>query len=215
MAEHVDGSIIIKTVIDTDDVGKALNGLDKKVDKVSDSFEDAEKAGLSFGDVLKANILSDAVVSGFSRLTDAIGGFASGSISTAAELKAEASQLEQTFGSMEGTATEAISSIADETGILETRLNSAATSIYAFARSSGGSELESMDLMEGALTAAADAAAYYDRSLDETTDQLMSFLKGNYENDAALGLSATETTRNAAAMEQFGKEFNDLTEIQK
>lgn len=165
--------------------------------------------------MLKANILSDAVVSGFSRLTDAIGGFASGSISTAAELKAEASQLEQTFGSMEGTATEAISSIADETGILETRLNSAATSIYAFARSSGGSELESMDLMEGALTAAADAAAYYDRSLDETTDQLMSFLKGNYENDAALGLSATETTRNAAAMEQFGKEFNDLTEIQK
>ena len=215
MAEHVDGSIIIKTVIDTDDVGKALNGLDKKVDKVSDSFEDAEKAGLSFGDVLKANILSDAVVSGFSRLTDAIGGFASGSISTAAELKAEASQLEQTFGSMEGTATEAISSIADETGILETRLNSAATSIYAFARSSGGSELESMDLMKGALTAAADAAAYYDRSLDDTTETLMSFLKGNYENDAVLGLSATETTRNAAAMEQFGKEFNDLTEIQK
>ena len=43
----------------------------------------------------------------------------------------------------------------------------------------------------------------------------MSFLKGNYENDAALGLSATETTRNAAAMEQFGKKFNDLTEIQK
>ena len=215
MAEHVDGSIMIKTVIDTDDVGKALNGLDKKVDKVSDSFEDAEKAGLSFGDVLKANILSDAVVSGFSRLTDAIGGFASGSISTAAELKAEASQLEQTFGSMEGTATEAISSIADETGILETRLNSAATSIYAFARSSGGSELESMDLMKGALTAAADAAAYYDRSLDDTTETLMSFLKGNYENDAALGLSATETTRNTAAMEQFGKEFNDLTEIQK
>lgn len=215
MAEHVDGSITIKTIIDTSDVGKALNSLDKGVDKVSDSFEDAEKASLSFGDVLKANILSDAVVSGFSRLTDAIGGFASGSISTAAELKAEASQLEQTFGSMEGTATEVISSIADETGILETRLNSAATSIYAFARSSGGSELESMDLMEGALTAAADASAYFDRSLDETTDQLMSFLKGNYENDAALGLSATETTRNAAAMEQFGKEFNDLSEIQK
>lgn len=215
MAEHVDGSITIKTIIDTSDVGKALNSLDKGVDKVSDSFEDAEKASLSFGDVLKANILSDAVVSGFSRLTDAIGGFASGSISTAAELKAEASQLEQTFGSMERTATETISSIADETGILETRLNGAATSIYAFARSSGGSELESMDLMEGALTAAADAAAYYDRSLDETTDQLMSFLRGNFESDAALGLSATETTRNAAAMEQFGKEFNDLSEIQK
>ena len=215
MAEHVDGSIVIKAVIDTKGVDSALKGIDKDVDRVSDSFEDAEKASLSFGDILKANVLSDAIVSGFGRLTDAIGGFVSGSISTAAGLKAEASQLEQTFGNMEETATEAISSIADETGILETRMNSAATSIYAFARSSGGSELESIDLMKGALAAAADAAAYYDRSLDDTTGTLMSFLKGNYENDAALGLSTTETTRNAAAMEQFGKEFNDLSEIQK
>lgn len=212
---NADGSIIIKVKLDTSEIDKALNGFDKKVDKVSDSFEDAEKASLSFGDVLKANVLSETIVSGFRHLTNAIGGFVSGSISTAAELKAEASQLEQTFGDAERAATEAISGIADETGILETRLNGAATSIYAFARSSGGSELESMSLMKGALTAAADAAAYYDRSLDDTTETLMSFLKGNYENDAALGLSATETTRNAAAMEQFGKKFNDLSEIQK
>jgi hypothetical protein len=44
---------------------------------------------------------------------------------------------------------------------------------------------------------------------------LQSFLKGNYENDAALGLSATETTRNAAANELYGKSFNDLSEAQK
>ena len=217
-----DGSIIIEVKLDTSGVEKALNGLDKETDKVADAFDDvkeaskdAEKATLSFGDAVKANVLSNAIVSGFGMLTDAVKGFASGMVETAADLKAEASQFEQTFGSMEESAREAISGIADQTGILGTRLNSAATSIYAFARSSGGSELESMDLMEGALTAAADAAAYYDRSLDETTDQLMSFLKGNYENDAALGLSATETTRNAAAMEQFGKEFNDLSEIQK
>lgn len=217
-----DGSIIIEVKLDTSGVEKALNGLNKETDKVADAFDDvkdaskdAEKAAFSFGDAVKANVLSNAIVSGFGMLTDAVKGFASGMVETAADLKAEASQFEQTFGGMEESAREAISGIADQTGILETRLNSAATSIYAFARSSGGSELESMDLMEGALTAAADAAAYYDRSLDETTDQLMSFLKGNYENDAALGLSATETTRNAAAMEQFGKKFNDLTEIQK
>lgn len=217
-----DGSIIIEVKLDTSGAEKVLNGLNKETDKVADAFDDvkdaskdAEKAAFSFGDAVKANVLSNAIVSGFGMLTDAVKGFASGMVETAADLRAEASQFTQTFGEMEWTATDVISGIANETGILETRLNSAATSIYAFARSSGGSDLESMDLMEGALTAAADAAAYYDRSLDETTDQLMSFLKGNYENDAALGLSATETTRNAAAMEQFGKEFNDLTEIQK
>lgn len=210
-----DGSITIGVVIDTSKAEKQIENLTGKTEDVADGFQDAEKASLSFGDILKANVLSDAIVSGFSRLTDALGGFVSGSVSAAGELKAEASQYEQTFGQMQSTATEAISGIADETGILETRLNTAATSIYAFARSSGGTELESMSLMEDAITAAADAAAYYDRSLEDNTEQLMSFLKGNYENDAALGLSATETTRNAAAMELFGKKFMDLSEIQK
>ena len=215
MAERADGSIIIDVKVDTAEAEKGLNDLSDEAEGLSKPLKDTEKAAFSLGDAIKANVISNAVVSGFGVLTDAVKGFASGMVGTAADLKAEASQYEQTFGDMGDTATSVISDIADSTGILETRLNSAATSIYAFARSSGGSELESMDLMEGALTAAADAAAYYDRSLDETTEQLMSFLKGNYENDAALGLSATETTRNAAAMEQFGKEFNDLTEIQK
>lgn len=214
MADY-DGKIKIGIVIDDSTASKDLSGLASKTDDLADGFKDAEKASLSFGDVLKANIFSDAIISGFSRLTDAITNFAAGSVTTAAELKAEVSQFEQAFGQMEGTATAAIADIADETGILDTRLNSAATSIYSFARASGGTEAESMSLMEDALTAAADAAAYYDRSLDDTTEQLISFLKGNYENDAALGLSATETTRNAAAMEQFGKDFQSLTEIQK
>ena len=215
MAERADGSIIIDVKVDTAKAEKGLNDLNDEAEGLSKPLKDTEKAAFSLGDAIKANVISNAVVSGFGMLTDAVKGFAAGMVGTAADLKAEASQYEQTFGDMGDTATSVISDIADSTGILETRLNSAATSIYAFARSSGGSELESMDLMEGALTVAADAAAYYDRSLDETTEQLMSFLKGNYENDAALGLSATETTRNAAAMEQFGKEFNDLSEIQK
>lgn len=37
----------------------------------------------------------------------------------------------------------------------------------------------------------------------------------NFENDAALGLSCTETTRNAAANALYGKSFKDLAEDQK
>ena len=44
---------------------------------------------------------------------------------------------------------------------------------------------------------------------------MQSYLKGNYENDAALGISSTETTRNAAANKLYGKSFNDLSEAQK
>ena len=70
-------------------------------------------------------------------------------------------------------------------------------------------------MMEEALQVTADSAAYYDRSLEDTAESLKSFLKGNYENDAALGLSCTETTRNTAANKLYGKSFQDLSESQK
>ena len=84
-------------------------------------------------------------------------------------------------------ASAAIKRVADSSGILKTRLKGTGTQLYAFARSTGGDAATSMDIMERALQVAADSAAYYDRSLEETTESLQSFLKGNYENDAALG----------------------------
>lgn len=175
----------------------------------------AKEKALSFGDVLKANILSGAIVNGFQKLSGAVKNMSGQFIESAANVKAETSAFEQTFGTLGDEASAAIGRVANESGILQTRLNTLGSKIYAFARSSGGDTTESMSLMERALKAAADSAAYYDTSVEQATETLQSFLKGNFANDAALGLSATETTRNAAAMELFGQKYNDLSEIQK
>lgn len=175
----------------------------------------AKEKALSFGDVLKANVLSGAIVNGFQKLSGAVKNMSGQFIESAANVKAETSAFEQTFGTLGDEASAAIGRVANESGILQTRLNTLGSKIYAFARSSGGDTTESMSLMERALKAAADSAAYYDTSVEQATETLQSFLKGNFANDAALGLSAPETTRNAAAMELFGQKYNDLSEIQK
>ena len=187
----------------------------EQTEEFGDAIEDAGDQTIQFGDVLKANILGDVVMRGLDLLIDKAKEFASGMLDAAAEVRAQASQFSQTFGQMESVADAKIQSIADSTGILDTRMRSAASGIYAFARSSGANSVEALGLMETALEAAADNAAYYDRSLEDATDTLQSFLKGNYANDAALGVSATEATRNAAAYKKFGKEFKNLTEVQK
>lgn len=192
-----------------------LSGLKSGVDDVGDAMDDASKEAASFGDVLKANLLSQVIVDGVKQIASSIKDMAGDFIDAAASVKAQTSQFEQTFGEFSAQATSAIAEVAESSNILDTRLNGVATQIYAFAKASGGDATESMDLMARSLQVVADGAAYYDKSLEETAESLQSFLKGNYENDAALGLSATETTRNAAAMELFGKEFNDLSEIQK
>lgn len=136
-------------------------------------------------------------------------------IESAAEVNAANSQMEQTFGSFLNSAKAAIGRVADTSNILETRLNGVGTSIYAFAQTADMDGVTALNMMEEALQITADSAAYYDRSLEETAESLKSFLKGNFENDAALGLSATEFTRNAAANKLYGKSFIELSEAQK
>lgn len=136
-------------------------------------------------------------------------------IEAAASVKAAESQFEQTFGTMQASARQAIDTVADRSGILEKRLQGTATSIYSFAKTSGMDSTQALDMMSDALQVAADSAAYYDKSLEETSETLKSYLKGNYANDAALGISSTEYTRNAKAMEMYGKKFTELSKAQK
>ena len=133
----------------------------------------------------------------------------------AADLEALNSQFAQVFDGMETTAAEKLSAVAEKTGIVENRLKGSYTQIAAFAKTTGMETADAMNLSERAMVAVADSAAFYDRSIEETTESLQSFLKGNYENDAALGLSCTETTRNAAANKLYGKSFQELSEEQK
>ena len=182
----------------------------KEIDSVSGQ---AGKLGKTLSDL--GGKISDFGGKLTTRLSVPLAALGTLSVKSAADVKAANSQFEQTFGNLQDTATKAINNVANASGILDTRLRGVGTSIYAFAKSSGADSAEAMALMEEALQATADAAAYYDRSLDDTSESLMSFLKGNYANDAALGVSCTETTRNAKAMELFGEKFNDLTEIQK
>ena len=196
------GSIFIKA----DEANETIDSTTKKVQDMS------SKIGTTLGTV------GDKMSSVGTKLlpvSTAIGGLGVVAVKSSAEIKAMNSQFEQTFGSLQDQASGALNRVATESGILQTRLQGVGTSIYAFAKSSGADSAEAMELMETALRATADASAYYDRSLEDTSESLMSFLKGNFANDAQLGVSCTETTRNAKAMELFGQKYNDLSEIQK
>lgn len=193
----VDGSLNFDTKIDSKGFDKGVKNINSSVSQLSG----------------KLGTLKTKIAAAFS--VAAIVAFGKKALETAASVNAANSAMSQTFGELENAALAAISRVADESGILETRLKSTATGIYAFAKTSGMDSALALGMMEEALQVAADSAAYYDRSLEDTSETLKSFLKGNYANDAALGLSATEYTRNAAAMKLYGKSFRNLSEAQK
>ena len=192
-----DGHLNFDTKLDTKEFVKGTEHMGDSLGKLTSQLKSAAKAiGVVFG-------IKEIVAFGKSALE------------SAAEVKAANSQMLQTFGQLSDAAEDAMGRVADASGIVKTRLQGVGTSIYAFARTSGMETSQALGMMEEALQAAADSAAYYDRSLEDTSATLLSFLKGNYANDAALGLSATETTRNAAANKLYGKSFKELSEAQK
>ena len=136
-------------------------------------------------------------------------------LEAAAQMQASNAQFTTVFGDMETQAREALNAIGQEMDIVPERLQGSFTQMASFAKTSGLDTAEALDLTSRATRAAADGAAFYDKSIESVTESLQSFLKGNFSNDAALGISATETTRNAAANKLYGKSFKDLSEAQK
>ena len=207
-----DGKVSIEIDLDRND-------LDRELDKMEG---DVEKSAGRIGNSISK--LSDQTVEyaknaalGITAVTGAILGM---SIKAAGDMQAMNAQFEQVFTGSNGDslvsqAETAVDAIVKETGILPNRLKPTFTAMAAFAKTAGMDTADALSLTERATLAAADGAAFYDKSIEEVSESLQSFLKGNYANDAALGISATETTRNAAANDLYGKSFNDLDEAQK
>ncbi len=180
-------------------------------DAIDDTTGKAEKSESKISSAFKK--IGTAVVSYFA--VDKIKDFGITCINAASDMEATNAQFSQVFGDLKDTASANLSKIAIETGNFENRMKGSYTKIAAFAKTTGMDTADALGLTDRAMVAIADSSAFYDRTLEETTESLQSFLKGNYENDAALGLSCTETTRNAAANQLYGKSFKDLSEQQK
>lgn len=188
-----------------------LEGVDKVKSQLGETTEEADNSGTKMMGAFKK--IGSAVVTYFA--AEKIINFGQACLDSAANAQAMESQFTQVFGDLEGDAANSLSRIAEEAGIAENRMKGSFTQIAAFAKTTGMETDESLALTERAMVAVADSAAFYDRTLEETTESLQSFLKGNFENDAALGLSCTEVTRNAAANKLYGQSFNELSEAQK
>lgn len=188
---------------------------EKTGEETEKSGEKAKGAGDAFKDMFKAHLSAEALISALKAIARELVELGKQAVAAAADVAASNAQFEQAFSGVEKEARKSLNSISKETGITATRMQGSFTKIFAFTKSAGGDTEAAMDIASRALRAAADSAAYYDRSVEETTESLLSFLKGNYANDAALGIAATETTRNTAANKKYAKSFQELSEAQK
>lgn len=184
------------------------SGAIKNIDKATKHAEQSE--GKFEGAFKRIAFAAATYLSG-----TAIWNFGKAMVQAAADVQAETAQFDAAFQDLSGSATEAFGRLEESTGTLATRLQVAGTKAFSQFKGAGMDATDALANMEEYLKLAADGAAYYDMSLEETDSLLRSFIRGNTEAGDRLGLFTSETQRNEAAMEKYGKKFLDLNEAQK
>lgn len=188
---------------------------EKTGEETEKSGEKAKGAGDAFKDMFKAHLSAEALISALKAIARELVELGKQAVAAAADVAASNAQFEQTFSGVEETARKALKSVSNETKISSTRMQGSFTKIFSFVRSAGGDIETAMDIATRATRTAADSAAYLDKSYEDMTETLLSYIKGNYANDAALNIASTETTRNTAANKKYAKSFQELSEAQK
>ena len=204
----------LKVIItaEIDELKKNTEEAKKQINGVGNTTNDTS------GKMVKAlSKIGKAIAAAFS--VKAIINFTKEIVNCAAEVAAEQSAFSQIMGDYSDEATAKLRAVADETGIVETRLTSSMTSMTAKWKGLGYGIEDATTLATRGLTLAADAAAFWDMSLDESTGHLNSFINGSYEGGEAIGLFANDTQMALFAVEQglveTTKEWANLDEATK
>ena len=193
-------------------VGKiAVDGVEEAKSDIQGVTNQAEQSGTGMESAFKK--VGTAVATYFA--ADKIIEFGKSCVESAAEVQAQNAQFEASFGDLQGAATEAFGRVSESTGILSTRLQVEGTKAFSMFKGAGMDANQALGESEKFLGLAADAAAYYDISLEEASERVLGFAKGNFENGDAIGVFTNETQRNTIAMDKYGKKFSECTEAQK
>lgn len=184
--------------------GEANNAIDNTTDRVKKSESKIVNSIKKIGSAIVAYFAIDKITA-----------FGKEVVNVAAEVSAEASAFEQIMGDYAEVATEKVGKIAEATGMVDSRLTPYMTSMTAKFKGLGYDIEEATDLASTGLTIAADAAAFWDKSLDESMGHLNSFVNGSYEGGEAIGLFANETTLAAWSAKNLKLKWDDLTEKEK
>lgn len=204
----------------------ALGRISDAAEETADSLEDVgdsaegaggttEKSGNRMSSAFKK--IGSAVVAAFA--VDKIVDFGKSVVDASATVAAEQSAFEQIMGNYSDNAQAKINEIADATGMVSTRLTPYMTSMTAKFKGLGYDIGDATTLAQDGLTLASDAAAFWDKSLEDSMGALNSFINGSYEGGEAIGLFANDTQLASYAVKQGivseAKEWANLDEAKK
>lgn len=188
-----------------------LNNLNRQLEennsnlkKTGDEMKKAENNALSFGDVLKANLLSDAIKAGFSALVSAVEGLGNafkGAVTESAKFADEMLSL----SAKTGISTKSLQEYQYMAELIDTDVSTITSSMKKLT--------STMSSAQKGTKSATDAFAKLGVSFTDSTGALRDNEEVFGEVLDALGGISNETERDALAMSIFGKSAQELNPL--
>lgn len=196
----------------TDDAAKAI-------DDYADSAEDASGKTSIFADVLKADLVHDAIsaaIDGLKRVGEMAVEFGKNVVMSYAELEQNLGGSEAVFGEYADTVQRAAEKAYSTMGASESEYLATANKIGALFQGSGLDVERSMELTMQAMARAADAASVMGIDTSAALEAVTGAAKGNYTMMDNLGVKMDATTLKAYALSQgMSKTWEEMSNAEK
>lgn len=183
------------------------------------ALDETESKGQSTTSKLVGFFKKAALAIGAAFAVEKIINFGKLGVEAAASAQALNAQFTQVFGKLEPLAQKMVDGMGKKMNILPNRIKPTFSRITSMFKGLGLDTEAAMKKSEQATTLAADAAAFYDVSLEDASGSLTSFLKGNYEAGEAIGIFANDTQMAQFAISQgvvgSTKDWQNLDEATK
>lgn len=195
------GTLLIGVKVDKDNAVKGLNDVGKEVTEKENSIG---KSMLGIGKAIAAAFSVAAIVNFGKKIVEA-----------SADIQAMDAQFNQVFKDDTAAAMEKINEQADVLGIHADRLTVSFNKFGGQVKGAGMDSEKALEATTKATSLAADAAAFYDVSLEDASGSIASFMKGNFEAGDAIGVFTNAKQMDIKSNEMYGKAWADLTEAER
>ena len=184
-----------KTRASTANLKKQLSDLEHGVDDVGDAMDDAGQKTLSLGDILKANLLSDAIMAGIKAVASGIKSLVSGAIEGYGEYEQLVGGVETLFGGSADTVIKNAENAYKTAGLSANAYMETVTSFSASLLQSMGNDTEAAaKKADQALTDMSDNANKMGTDMSSIQNAYQGFAKQNYTmlDNLKLGYGGTK-----------------------
>lgn len=196
------GNSFINVAESAENAADAVSDTADEVNNLGDSIKNAGDKTITFGDLLKANLLSDYIQKGIGKLADGFWGFLKKGVTLASDLQEVQNVVDTTFGDGAEQIYSWSEAAAESFGMSSLQAQNFNGTLGAMLKSMGLTDDAVLKMSTDMVGLAGDMASFYNLDVDLAFEKIRAGISGETEPLKQLGINMSVANLEAYALAQ-------------